>query len=398
MPVYSFSQIRVFEQCPLKYRYQYLDKIKTEKEPQSPHLLLGNAVHRALERLYKQLNQFQSPSEQALVDVFMTYREREIDRDEMIFPQDVSEDIFTTRWVAYLRAYRQKYAPFGDVKVVMTEWRIVFSLDDTKQLKFRGVIDRLDKEWSTFIINDYKTNKHLPQADQDMYKEQLTLYALGVQQKYGAYYDQLKARLHYLHFDLVDEWEIDAALMTSVTDKYTATVREIEDRRFHHNMGDHTRFPATENSSCKRCPYMSICPLWAHASMDDEIILWEKTVVWLVDEYAELSKQARALDKQKKTLKETLGTYLRQKKLKKLFGKEFQLSATPGVSYSVKDPVALEQYFLEQWVLDQYKQLDRYAITRALKDEDLDLEAIKDMIEIKEHSTLRVSKKKEEKK
>ena len=51
--------------------------------------------------------------------------------------------------------------------------------------------------------------------------------------KYGKYYDHLKARLHYLHFDLVDEWKIDDALMQGVVDKYTGIVREIEDRRFH---------------------------------------------------------------------------------------------------------------------------------------------------------------------
>jgi hypothetical protein len=69
-----------------------------------------------------------------------------------------------------------------------------------------------------------------------MYKEQLTLYGLGVKEKYGKYYDNLQARLHYLHFDLVDERAVTDELIQEVTNKYTGIVRDIEDRRFHANM------------------------------------------------------------------------------------------------------------------------------------------------------------------
>ncbi|MEI6774213.1 MAG: PD-(D/E)XK nuclease family protein [bacterium] len=45
-------------------------------------------------------------------------------------------------------------------------------------MKFRGFIDRLDKEGEMFIINDYKTNKNLPPESKEEYREQLTLYGL----------------------------------------------------------------------------------------------------------------------------------------------------------------------------------------------------------------------------
>jgi RecB family exonuclease len=62
------------------------------------------------------------------------------------------------------------------VSIVATEASIVFDLDEQK--KFRGFIDRLDKEGDTFIINDYKTNKHLPSESKEGYIDQLTLYGL----------------------------------------------------------------------------------------------------------------------------------------------------------------------------------------------------------------------------
>jgi RecB family exonuclease len=72
--------------------------------------------------------------------------------------------------------YYDKYSPFEEISVVATEASIIFELND--QTKFRGFIDRLDKEGETFIINDYKTNKNLPPESKEEYKEQLTLYGL----------------------------------------------------------------------------------------------------------------------------------------------------------------------------------------------------------------------------
>ncbi len=201
------------------------------------------------------------------------------------------------------------------------------------------------------------------------------------------------AKLHYLHFDLVEEWEIDTAMLDTITKKYSEIVRDIEDRRFHTNMGE-DRFPANENPACKRCPYMSVCPLRAHMHMDDEVLVGESTVKTLVDEYAQLSAQASDIDKQKKAIKAALSTYLRHHKLQKLYGEHHQLSATPTTHRSIADAAALRKYLQEQGLLEQYLQLDRHALTRAIKDTDLDPTALGESMQQKESVTLRVSKKK----
>ena len=88
--------------------------------------------------------------------------------------------------------YYDKYSPFEHISVVATEASIVFALtnppvlrttpplqkEDKNEIKFRGFIDRLDKEGDVFVINDYKTNKNLPPESKEEYREQLTLYGL----------------------------------------------------------------------------------------------------------------------------------------------------------------------------------------------------------------------------
>jgi hypothetical protein len=76
----------------------------------------------------------------------------------------------------------------------------------------------------------------LPPEQKDEYVEQLTLYGLGVQQKYAKYFKHLKARLFYLHFDLVDEREITDANIQTVVKKYSDLIEKVEHKKFSLNM------------------------------------------------------------------------------------------------------------------------------------------------------------------
>jgi RecB family exonuclease len=128
----------------------------------------------------------------------------------------------------------------------------------------RGIVDRLDKTDNEWIINDYKTNQKLPTQDQEKYTEQLSLYALGVFQKYGKFFQKLKARLHYLHFDLVDEWEMTLESLQPLIQKYKTLIEKVDHEKFAYAMGDSSAFSPQENTGCTYCDYKSICPLRAH--------------------------------------------------------------------------------------------------------------------------------------
>jgi len=50
MPIYSHSQLSTYEECPLKYKLCYRDKIKRDVE--SVEAFLGSIVHEALKKCY----------------------------------------------------------------------------------------------------------------------------------------------------------------------------------------------------------------------------------------------------------------------------------------------------------------------------------------------------------
>lgn len=398
MSVYSFSQLQVFQQCPRKYQYKYVDQIKEKEFESSPDLILGHSVHKVLENLYNNINVFKIPNLENVLEDFHDTRNQEIvdatkEKPLQIKGQQTLED-YIRRGEHYVKSYYQKYAPFAGVQVIATESMVNFQLDTVWQQQFRGVIDRIDKEGDTFVINDYKTNKNLPLEQKQEYTEQLTLYGLALQQKYGKYFKQIKARLHYLHFDITDEREITDDVLATVVQKYSSIIEWVEHKKFAYNMGDKRAFEPIQNEYCKYCEYMSICPLRAHMKYDDEVIwgeLWEKTVKGLVDEYVQFAKQESEAKAQKELLKDMLVEYLEKKWLLKLFGNTYKISASQGENISIKDKDTLVKKLTELGILDQTIDIDRFKVQKLVKDGNLDISKLDWSVEKSASWTLRGS-------
>ena len=387
MAVYSFSQIQVFQQCPRKYQYKYVEKIKDTEFESSPDLILGQSVHATLERLYKQINVFVVPTKDQVLADFHRIRDEEyaeatVEKELQIKWEQTIED-YIRRGEHYLEAYYDKHAPFGQAKIIGTETQLVFMINETLKQQFRGIIDRIDKEWDTFIINDYKTNKSLPPEQKQEYMDQLTLYGLAIQQHYGKYLKHIKARLHFLHFDVEDEREITQERLDAVRERYSSLIEQIEHKKFNYNMWDKKTFEPKGNPYCNYCEYASICPLRAHLKYEDEWVqeLWEKTIKWLVDEYVRYWKAESEAKKQKEMIKPFLISYLEKHDLLKLIGQEFQLSASASQSISIKDKPTVIEYLKSQWILDEVLDIDRRKFEALIKKWEIDETPISDAIE-----------------
>lgn len=401
MVVYSFSQLGLYQQCPKKYQFRYLDGLEKSFET-TRDLLLGTSVHSSLERFYQQLNIYKKPQKSDLIEYFDIQRSKSLQEnwEKIVMKWDQTLDDYQRRGQHYLSNYYDLHTPFEDIKIVGTELLLHFTLEDWPNApKFRGIVDRLDKDWENFIINDYKTNKNLPPEQKDEYREQLTLYAQGIRQKYGKYFKNIKARLHYLHFWLVDEREITDENLDPILQKYKNLISEIETARFDHNMGVENAFPTNQNPYCKYCEYQMLCPLWKHLHYGAETInageLGEQTIASLVDQYAQLSSQISQDTKQKDFLKELLVAYASEHNFEQLFWSEAKLGVSKSQTFSVKDKLALQKLLSELGILDEYSDIPYYKLAALVKNKKLTPDQLSTYLDAKDSRTLRASKKKE---
>ena len=187
--------------------------------------------------------------------------------------------------------------------------------------------------------------------------------------------------MHYLHFDLMDEWEITDELLATVTKKYADTIQEIEAKKFAYNMGDRKCFEPKENTFCRYCEYYSLCPLFAHLKFDDEVIggeLGEKTIKGLVDEYVELSKQESQAKRDKDLIKNILVEYLQEHNLLKLFGNTGKISASQTENISIEDKTKVKEILGELGLLNDAMELDRFKLQKLVKEHKLSLNQLGD--------------------
>lgn len=409
MASYSFSQVGLYNQCPKKYQFRYLDKVETEFVS-SPDLILWTSVHWTLEWLYKQINVFITPTKEETLAKFHELWDGWIKEagEWLMYKWDQTASDYIRRWEHYIDSYYDKYAPFEWIKLVWTELQLTFQLKEDWEEEwrpFRWFVDRLDKEWEdTFVINDYKTNIYLPPEQKEDYREQLTLYALWVKEKYGKYLKKIKAKLHYLHFDICDEWEVTDDLIQPIKERYEKAIDEIENKKeqYEHNPNDKNIFPTKANSFCQYCEFSNLCPLFLHLNQEDEVldggVLWETTVKRLVDEYAKLSKQISQETKEKDTIKEVLIEYADSKWYEQLFGNENNMKISKSGNYSMKDKTKLKEYLIEKWVFNEVWDVSWGKINWLVEDWTIDDETAKELLEYKDSYRVSISKKKEEKK
>jgi RecB family exonuclease len=192
MTTYSFSQISTYLQCPRKYQYRYLDKVKVKEFETTYELILGSLVHQALEWWYQHLTNSpqnslfppQIPTKQELLTYFAHHREKEIRNQRAIRePSYFTPEDIRRRAETYLSTYYDQHSDFSDIIAVETEKSILFTLPNGQS--FKGIIDRLDHlKDGTLVINDYKTGKKLPVEIENQYISQLSLYAYGLQQQF----------------------------------------------------------------------------------------------------------------------------------------------------------------------------------------------------------------------
>jgi len=398
MSKYSFSRIQTYKQCPLKYRFKYIDRIKDQDFTLTADLLLGSAVHYALEKLYEEISNFKSVEEEKLLEFFYSYWNSEVESlkasgEELLVREGSIEGDFQLRGEEYLKAYYENNTPFDKIKVVDTEANVSFALDE--DVSFAGFIDRLDKDGDTFVINDYKTNKRLPTENKDSMKEQLTLYAIGVKEKYGKYLKKIKARLYFLHFDIEDTWEITDELLFEVTEKYRWLVKEIESKKAKFVAGEKDIFEVNETPLCRFCEYTSICPLFTHITNNGDEVdgISPETIRLLIDDYNESAIREKEAKKEKDGIKKVLIAFAKKNNFKKLYGKTCSISVSSRVNYSAIDKEELKELLGKLWFMDKVMDLNLPKLNKLIKDNEIDIENLGNTVKKSDITMLRLGKK-----
>lgn len=247
MAAYTYSKLKKFKDCPLAYKFKFIDKIPRFIE--TIETFMGNCVHKALEKLYKEVIKDNIWTEKRLVNYYQWLWKKRwkdsilINKHNQAYYRIVGENC--------LKKYYKRFHPFDQGENVGLEKRLNFVLDEEKEFKITGIIDRLVKlEDGTYEIHDYKTSAKLPtqkKIDKDL---QLALYQIGILKNFT---DAKEIRLiwHFVAFDkdLVSQRTKDD--LNKARKIALETIDKIEKTE---------KFLPCKTGLCGWCEYNDLCP------------------------------------------------------------------------------------------------------------------------------------------
>ncbi len=362
MSTYSHSRISTFEQCRLRFKLQYLDKVPVEQED-TVETFLGSLVHEALEKLYKDLQFAKKLSLDELLAWFRAEWARRWQDSIAIVREEYTPENYRAMGERYLTDYYRRHEPFDQGRTLGLETQELLPLDDTHHYHIR--IDRLvDAGNGVYEVHDYKTSLTLKTPQELAEDRQLAMYALWV---YTTFPDATLVRLvwHYLAFDkdLVVEKQRDE--LEQVREAVLARIADIEAAQ---------DYPPTRSALCAWCPYQQHCPLWKHLFATAELPPEEfrrEDGVRLVDEYVRLKEEERILKEKLAEVQEQLFRYAEQHGVSVVYGATQK--ATIWRRRVVKVPgkndegrAAFEQLVRENGLWNDYSMLDAWRLEKDL--------------------------------
>ena len=141
MEVFSHSRLSTFEQCKLKFKFRYIDKIIPDIE-KTIESHLGSSVHRTLEWLYRQVKNKRIPEiDEVIVNYAANWKE-DFEEEIPIVKRNMTKDDYFNKGIQFLINYYLTNKPF-DEDTIEVEKEITIDLDESGRYKIRGFIDRL---------------------------------------------------------------------------------------------------------------------------------------------------------------------------------------------------------------------------------------------------------------
>lgn len=287
MTIYSHSKLSTFEQCPLKFKFKYLDKIIPEIE-KSIEAFLGSIVHESLEWLYNQKKEGITPNiDEFIVHFSHNWNENFNPNDYIIKKNELTPRDYYEMGIKFLLDYYIEYQPF-DENTLETEKKIEIELEELQNHKLIGFIDRLvhNKEKDVYEIHDYKTGNKLPSQEKIDEDRQLALYSIAIKNSFGK---EKKVCLiwHYLAFNKEIKIEVSDEKLSNLKKETIDLINKIESTK---------DFFPNKSPLCDWCEYKNICPAWKNVSEDEfrKIITLKQTYDEKINE---IKKQYPTLSK-----------------------------------------------------------------------------------------------------
>lgn len=309
----SYSALDTFRRCPLKFKFQYIDKIKT---PKSKEALFGTLLHNALKILHEP--GLIVPT----VDDILKYIAD--NWNIAAYPTEQESAMAFAQAIKIMRDYCAQNNPAQfNIVALETAFEIPLKIDGD-DYRVTGKIDRVDKTADgLFEIIDYKTAKKMPAQEKIENDLQLSIYHLGVISRWPSLTEQnrpVKVSLYFLkHGEKLSSVRIPAQVAATREN----IIKNLEQIKL---AQQNQKFQPTPNALCDWCEFQKNCPYFKHKFREEKLFFNNQEIEALVDECLKLNAEIDTRDKRLKEVKAEMSKFMDQEGLERIFGQDGYLT------------------------------------------------------------------------
>jgi DNA helicase-2/ATP-dependent DNA helicase PcrA len=239
---FSFSQINVYQTCPLQYRYQYILRLPTAPQANTS---FGNTIHATLYQFY---NQFRKNPKVDLEVLLSLYQKNWIPVGYLSTKQEIKMKKEGEKMLNnFFKKFHQQ-----NLKILFLEKPFKIKLDE--QIIITGKIDRADiDDQGNIEIIDYKTGTI---GDEKKLKNdlQLSIYALAILTDPALKINLERITLSYIY--LQEQKKISFKKKNDEIEETKATIKKAVSQI------NQSNFIPKVGPWCDFCPFRIICEAW----------------------------------------------------------------------------------------------------------------------------------------
>lgn len=382
----SYSALDTYKTCPLKYKYQEIDKIKTPKKIEA---VFGTLVHSSLKYMFERNPLY--PTLDEVIDNFTRSFNEKSAGIEWSRPEkkEAEEKMYYEEGVKILKNFYKKNQPWN-FNALELESRFSLEITDEKTGEVHtlaGIMDRLDKDEESGIyeIIDYKTGKKMPSEESLTENLQLSVYYMALLKKWPSVDPQkIKTSLYFLKHNE----KISTVPKNENIERMRATIlKAIEEIEENKKTGD---FPPQPGPLCDWCGFRKLCPMWSHEYKKElSPAPNEEELASAIAEFFEIKTTDDINKKRAAKLREDILSYMDKENVDRVFGQNGYITRNTQYRFSYdieKVKPILENCGLWNEILEpDEKKIDKILgkVTPETQDEILAARAKKSFVVLK---------------
>lgn len=314
----SYSALNTYQQCPLKFKFQEIDRIRVAKGIEA---IFGNIIHNCLKFMFERSPLY--PTQDEVINRFQNlWQEKEVAN---IQPEE--EKAYYEDGISILKNFYRLNQPWN-FNVLDLESRFEVLIPDQQAKEehiLAGIIDRIDKTAdSSFEIIDYKTSRRLPSQDILNKDLQMSIYHLGISRRWPHLEpNNIKLSLYFLKHGekITTKRSLEDLEKTKIF--VVDLINEIK-KRIENNFD----FPPFPSPLCNWCGYKPMCPMWKHQYKSEKVKVGNDQIEKIIKEYFELKEQNGKNSKRLVELGTLVYEFMNQEGVERVFGSNGYLTKT----------------------------------------------------------------------